>query len=79
MTKLMENSKKLLFLRHFRDPVAWYQRFGWKLGVSPHPLLEPQRVWNHVGVCREVVSLYRSESCRDDIGKLKCNDSCALI
>ncbi len=55
----------LLF--HHRDPVAWYARFGWKQGVSPHPLLLPERVWAQLGIRREVVSLYIREGLIDDI------------
>jgi len=51
----------------FRDPLAWYQRCGWKQGVSPHPLLQPDRLWQQVGRCQEVVSLYRREARHDDL------------
>jgi hypothetical protein len=54
-------------LRHHRDPLAWYQRCGWRLGVSPHPLLQPQRLWAQLGLRQEPVALYRREAPRDDL------------
>ncbi len=54
-------------LRYYRDPLAWYQRVGWRLGVNPHPLLESVRLWAHVGFKKEAVALYRREAIHDDI------------
>ncbi len=54
-------------LRAFRDPLAWYQRFGWTMGVSPHPLIDPQMVWAHFAQRKEPVALYRREAMHDDI------------
>ncbi len=54
-------------LREHRDPLAWYQRVGWRVGVNPHPLLESARIWAHLGLRKEAVSLYRREAIYDDI------------
>ncbi len=54
-------------LRYHRDPLAWYQRVGWRLGVNPHPLLDSARLWAHVGLRKEPVALYRREAIHDDI------------
>jgi|GEM_PF-5305657 len=54
-------------LREHRDPLAWYQRVGWRLGVNPHPLLESARIWAHLGLRKEAVALYRREAIHDDI------------
>ena len=62
-------------LREHRDPLAWYQRVGWRLGVNPHPLLESARIWAHVGLRKEVVALYRREAIHDDISVHPCFDS----
>jgi len=72
----------------FRDPLAWYRRCGWRQGVSPHPLLEPRRLWQQLGREREAVALYCREACRDDIavhprfdpvhyGRQCCDADCA--
>ena len=54
-------------LRYHRDPLAWYARCGWKLGVSPHPLLDPMRLWPQIGIRKEPVGLYRREALLDDL------------
>ncbi|MEC7381859.1 MAG: hypothetical protein VYE16_02480, partial [Cyanobacteriota bacterium] len=54
-------------LREHRDPLAWYQRVGWRLGVNPHPLLESARIWAQLGLRKEAVALYRREAIHDDI------------
>jgi len=54
-------------LKYHRDPLAWYARCGWKLGISPHPLLDPQRLWCQIGKRKEPVALYRHEALLDDL------------
>ncbi|WP_236069841.1 hypothetical protein [Prochlorococcus marinus] len=54
-------------LRYHRDPLAWYQRVGWRLGVNPHPLLESARLWSHLGFQKEAVALYRREAMFENI------------
>lgn len=54
-------------LRHHRDPLAWYQRIGWRRGVSPHPLLQPHQPLAPLRLRQEPVGLYRREAPRDDL------------
>lgn len=58
----------------FRDPLAWYRRCGWRQGISPHPLLEPRRLWQQLGQHQEAVALYRREANRDDLAVHPCFD-----
>ncbi len=53
--------------RNFRDPLAWYQRIGWKQGISPHPLIRPEMIWSYLSTREESVSLYLREGRKDDI------------
>lgn len=54
-------------VRHHRDPLAWYQRCGWRFGVTPHPLIHPHKLWASCGQRQEAVRLYRREAPRDDL------------
>lgn len=60
--------------RRHRDPLAWYRRCGWRSGVSPHPLIEPARLWERLGCRREVVGLYRRHANRADLTTHACFD-----